>query len=146
MSNDEIIARAIAILESRARYDAISLTAPSAVKDLCRLRLGAIEHEVFVAIWLDAQNRMIDFDEMFRGTITQTSVYPRELVKQALAKNAASVILAHNHPSGIAEPSRADEAITKALKDALTLVDVRVLDHIIVSASSAISFAERGLL
>lgn len=146
MSNDEIIARAIAILEERARYDAIELHAPSAVKDLCRLRIGGLEHEVFVAIWLDAQNRMIEFETMFRGTLTQTSVYPREVVKRALSMNAAAVIFAHNHPSGVAEPSRADENLTSQLKKALALVDVRVLDHIVTGDAGCVSFAERGLL
>ena len=97
-------------------------------------------------LFLDAQSKMIDFDVMFRGTLTQTSVYPREVVKAALTKNAAAVILTHNHPSGSTEPSRADEFLTQTLKQALALIDVRVLDHIVVGAGGATSFAERGLL
>jgi DNA repair protein RadC len=100
-----------------------------------------------MALWLDAQNRLLKAEELFSGTLTQTSVYPREVVKSALAHNAAAVILAHNHPSGIAEPSRADELLTKALKDALAMVDVKVLDHFIVAGNTPpLSFAERGLL
>jgi DNA repair protein RadC len=123
-----------------------ALTSPGAVRDYLRLTLGRREHEVFVCIWLDAQHRVIDFDEPFRGTLTQTSVYPREIVKAALARNAAAVIFAHNHPSGAAQPSQADELLTRNLKDALALVDVKVLDHFIVAGAQALSFAERGLL
>jgi len=101
---------------------------------------------VFVVVFLDAQHRVVANEEMFRGTLTQTSVYPREIVKKALQINAAAVILAHNHPSGVAEPSGADEALTRALREALALVDVRVLDHFVVGAGAAVSFAERGLL
>ena len=110
------------------------------------LRLGSLEHEVFAAIFLDAQNRVIEYIELFRGTLTQTSVYPREVVKTSLRLNAAAVIFAHNHPSGVPEPSRADENLTKVLKDALALVDVRVLDHVIVAGGASVSFAQRGLL
>jgi len=117
------------------------------VRDWLRLRLAPLHHEVFLALWLDAQNRLIADDELFRGTLTQTSVYPREVVKQALARNAAAVILAHNHPSGVAEPSAADELLTRSLKQALQLVDVRLLDHFIVAGNAPpLSFAERGLL
>ncbi|HUQ26679.1 MAG TPA: DNA repair protein RadC [Burkholderiales bacterium] len=123
-----------------------ALTSPGAVRDYLRLTLAAKPHEVFVCIWLDAQHRVIDCVEAFRGTLTQTSVYPREIVKAALAANAAAVIFAHNHPSGAAQPSQADELLTRNLKDALALVDVRVLDHFIVAGTQAISFAERGLL
>ena len=123
------------------------LSSPQAVRDYLRLTLGGLPHEVFLALWLDAQNRLIASEELFRGTLTQTSVYPREVVKRALAHNAAAVILAHNHPSGAAEPSTADELLTRALKDALGLVDVRVLDHFVVPAHGhPVSFAERGLL
>jgi len=108
--------------------------------------LAQTAHEIFAVLFLDAQHRLIACDEMFRGTLTQTAVYPREVVKQALRHNCAAVILAHNHPSGVAEPSRADEALTRALQSALALVDVRVLDHIVVGAASSTSFAERGLL
>lgn len=125
----------------------IPLVSPGAVRDYLRLRLAGLPHEVFVALWLDAQNRLIAAEELFRGTLTQTSVYPREVVKQALYHNAAAVVLAHNHPSGVAEPSRADEQLTAELKRVLALVDVRVVDHFIVAAqSSPLSFAERGLL
>lgn len=122
------------------------LTSPGAVRDYLRLALGGRRHEVFVCIWLDAQHRVIDFQEPFRGTLTQTSVYPREIVKHALAANAAAVIFAHNHPSGVAQPSQADELLTRNLRDALALVDVKVLDHFIIAGNQAISFAERGLL
>ncbi|MBK1680117.1 RadC family protein [Rhodocyclus tenuis] len=122
-------------------------SSPGAVRDYLRLRLAGLQHEVFFALWVDAQNRLISAEELFRGTLTQTSVYPREVVKIALAHNAAAVILAHNHPSGVAEPSRADEALTHELKQALALIDVRVLDHFIVAGTALpLSFAERGLL
>jgi len=124
-----------------------ALSAPTAVRDWLRLKLAALPHECFVALWLDAQNRLIADDELFRGSLTQTSVYPREVVKQALAKNAAAVILAHNHPSGVTEPSAADRLLTRNLKDALALVDVRLLDHFIVAGSAhPLSFAEQGWL
>jgi DNA repair protein RadC len=120
--------------------------APAKVRDYLRLQLAHREHEVFAVMFLDAQNRLLRLEEMFRGTLTQTSVYPREVVKRALEWQAAAVILAHNHPSGAAEPSRADEFLTQTLKSALTLVDVRVLDHLVVGHGSVVSFAERGLL
>ncbi len=123
-----------------------ALTSPGAVRDYLRLVLGSLGREVFVCMWLDAQHRVIRTDEVFRGTLTQTSVYPREVVKAALAANAAAVILAHNHPSGVAQPSQADELLTRSLKEALALVDVKVLDHFIVAGNHALSFAERGLL
>lgn len=122
------------------------LTSPAAVRDYLRLAIGARQQEVFVCIWLDAQHRVIRFDEPFRGTLTQTSVYPREIVKAALEVNAAAVIFAHNHPSGAAQPSQADELLTRSLKEALALVDIKVLDHFIVAGNQAISFAERGLV
>jgi DNA repair protein RadC len=123
-----------------------ALNSPGAVRDYLRLTLARREHEVFMALFLDAQNRLLVAEELFRGTLTQTSVYPREVVKRALALNAAAVIFAHNHPSGVAEPSRSDELLTATLRQALTLVDVRVLDHLIVAGSATVSFAERGLL
>lgn len=123
-----------------------ALTSPGAVRDYLRLAIGSLEHEVFVCLWLDAQHRTILMEESFRGTLTQTSVYPREIVKAGLRANAAAVIFAHNHPSGAAQPSRADELLTRNLKDALALVDIKVLDHFIVAGTQAISFAERGLL
>lgn len=123
-----------------------ALTAPGAVRDYLRLALGGREHEVFVAIFLDSQHRVLEIEELFRGTLSQTSVYPREVLKAALAANAAAAIFAHNHPSGVAQPSLADELLTRSLKEALALVEVKVLDHFIVAGSQALSFAERGLL
>jgi DNA repair protein RadC len=123
-----------------------ALTSPGAVRDFLRMTLGRQPHEVFVCLWLDAQHRVIGCEESFRGTLTQTSVYPREIVKAGLKANAAAVIFAHNHPSGAAQPSRADELLTRNLKDALALVDIKVLDHFVVAGSQALSFAERGLL
>ena len=122
------------------------MSSPQAVKDHLRLEIGALEHEVFCVLFLDAQHRIIELKQMFRGTVTQTSVYPREVVKEALACNAAAVILAHNHPSGSPEPSRADEVLTQCIRSALSLVDVRVLDHVIIAGMLAVSLAERGLL
>lgn len=134
-----------ALGEQLAERDVLS--SPGQVRDWLRLKLGSLPCEVFMVLLLDSQNRLIDGVELFRGTLTQTSVYPREVVKLALARNAAAVVLAHNHPSGVTEPSRADEQITRALKDALALVDVRVLDHFIVAANQTpLSFTERGLL
>ena len=126
--------------------DRPAFDSPQAVRDYLQLQLAAREHEVFAVLFLDAQQRLLRFDEMFRGTLTQTSVYPREVVRRALALNAGAVILAHNHPSGVAEPSRADEFLTQSLKSALALVDVRVLDHFVVGKGQIVSFAERGLL
>jgi DNA repair protein RadC len=124
-----------------------AMASPQAVRDWLRLSLGNLQHEVFVALWLDAQNRLIVSEELFRGTLTQTSVYPREVVKRALIHNAGAVILAHNHPSGLAEPSRADEVLTSSLKQALALIDVKLLDHFIVTGGAEpLSFAERGLI
>jgi len=123
-----------------------ALTSPGAVRDYLRLAIAGREHEVFVCLWLDAQHRVTACEELFRGTLTQTSVYPREIVKAALRANAAAVIFAHNHPSGVAQPSQADELLTRNLKDALALVEVKVLDHFIVAGRQALSFAERGLL
>ncbi len=138
----ELAARAIA--EDLSGRDCLS--SPRAVRDLLKLRLAGLPHEVFVCLQLDAQHRVIAFEELFRGTLTQTSVYPREVVKAALRANAAAVIFAHNHPSGVAEPSHADEILTRSLKAALALVDVQVLDHFIVAGTRTMSFAERGLL
>jgi DNA repair protein RadC len=143
-----IIAAALNILEEQAaRYGCNDvLGSPTSVKDFLRLRHMGKEYEVFDVLFLSAQNRLIAAEEMFRGTLTQTSVYPREVVKRALALNAAAVIFSHNHPSGVAEPSAADRLLTDALRNALNLVDVRVLDHIITAGASTLSFAERGLL
>jgi len=124
-----------------------TFASPGKVRDWLRLKLATRQKEVFMALWLDAQNRLIKADELFSGTLTTTSVYPREVVKTALAQNAAAVILAHNHPSGVSEPSRADEMLTKTLKEALAMVDVKLLDHFIVAGNATpLSFAERGLL
>lgn len=120
--------------------------APDAVRQFLRLKLGGLTHEVFAVLFLDAQHRLIAMEEMFRGTLTQTSVYPREVVKRGLDLGAAAVILAHNHPSGVADPSRADELLTQALKSALALVDMRVLDHFVVGSNEVASLAERGLI
>lgn len=145
-------AEIVAILEIARRalaaplYERPVLDSPDVVRDFLRLHLAQRAHEVFAVMFLDAQHRLIQFDELFRGTLTQTSVYPREVVKQALALNAGAVILAHNHPSGIPEPSRADEMVTHALKSALALIDVRVLDHLVVACGGVVSLAERGLM
>lgn len=122
------------------------LSSPQQVRDYLCLKLGGLTREVFVVLFLDAQNRIVTTEEMFSGTLTQASVYPREVVKRALQHNAASVIFAHNHPSGLVQQSQADELLTKQLQQALALVDVRVLDHFIVAGNSTLSFAERGLL
>ncbi|MCX8017294.1 MAG: DNA repair protein RadC [Rhodocyclaceae bacterium] len=120
---------------------------PAAVRDWLRLKLAPLQHEVFIALWLDAHHRLIADEELARGTLTQTSVYPREVVKRALAANAAAVILAHNHPSGLAEPSSADKLLTHSLKNALALIDVRLADHFVVAGHAPpLSFAECGWL
>lgn len=123
-----------------------ALASPQAVRDYLRLALAGRPYEVFVGLFLDSQHRVLAAEELFRGTLAQTSVYPREVVKAALARNAAAMIFAHNHPSGVAEPSRADELLTHALRQALALVDIRTLDHFVVAGSKLVSFAERGLL
>lgn len=139
----ELARRALA--QEMTRRD--NFSSPDQVRDWLRLQLAHRPHEVFVALWLDAQNRLLVSEELFAGTLTQTAVYPREVVKSALLHNAAAVILAHNHPSGVAEPSAADEQLTRTLKQALALVDVRLLDHFIVAGTQPpLSFAERGLL
>ena len=124
----------------------VALSSPQTVRDFLRLKLQGKAHEIFMAVFLDAQNRALAVEELFRGTLTQTSVFPREIVKRALHYNAAAVIFAHNHPSGVAEPSRADEALTQTLKHTLALVDVKVLDHFVIGGDAAMSFAERGLI
>ncbi len=142
--------QAVLEMARRALQEEIScgdaLSSPQAVRDYLRLKLQALPHEVFMVLFLDAQNRVVGDEVLFRGTLTQTSVYPREVVVRALHHNAAGVIFAHNHPSGVSEPSHADQTLTQALKNALGLVDVKVLDHFIVAGSGALSFAERGLL
>ena len=123
-----------------------AFTSPAAMRDYLRARLRDLAHEVFVCLFLDTRHRIIREEELFRGTLDGASVYPREVVKRALALNAAAVILAHNHPSGVAEPSAADRAITRRLTDALALVEVRVLDHFVIGEGEPVSFAERGLI
>ena len=145
-SDDSIINKALSILAKRMKKIGQVFSSPDSVKSFCALKIGALEHEVFGVLFLDSQNRLIDFQEMFRGTLSQTSVYPREVVKACLSINAASVILTHNHPSGSLTPSRADESLTQVLKTALALIDVRVLDHIIVSSANSLSMAEKGLI
>lgn len=120
--------------------------APQKVKDFVALRLGALPYEVFAVLFLDAQHRLIEMQELFRGSLAQTSVYPREVLRQALLLNAGAAILVHNHPSGVAEPSRADEALTQSLAGALRLIEVRVLDHLVVGCGCVMSFAERGMI
>ena len=146
-------AEVVAVLElarrslKRQLHDGPVFDSPQRVREYLQLTLGALDHEVFAVLYLDAQHRLIVYRELFRGTLTQTSVYPREVVKHALGCHAAAVMLAHNHPSGLAEPSRADEVLTQTLQRALQLVDVRVLDHLVVGHGGAVvSFAERGLL
>ena len=138
----ELVRRSL--LEALRHRDALS--SPASVRDYLRMTLTGRDYEVFMVLFLDAQNRVIEPEEMFRGTLTQTSVYPREVVKRSLFNNAAAVIFAHNHPSGVAEPSHADEILTQSLKQALALVDVKVLDHFVIAGGGLMSFAERGLL
>lgn len=145
-------AELVAVLELARRAlaeqlrERAALDTPDAVKHYLQLQLGAKKHEIFAVLFLDSQHRLLALEELFRGTLSQTSVYPREVVLRALHHHAAAVVLAHNHPSGSVEPSRADEALTQALKAALALVDVRVLDHVIVGTGQALSMAERGLV
>lgn len=144
---DRVIYQALTILERRLRRPGESLSSPRAVREYLKLRMAEMERECFAVMFLDAQNRLIEFAALFYGSLSQTSVHPREVVKMALAYNAASVIFSHNHPSGVAEPSHADELLTQELKAALALVDVKVLDHFIVAgAAEPLSFAEKGLL
>ena len=145
-------AEIVAVLELARRALASQLqekpvfSNPTAIREYLQLQLGGRDHEIFAVLFLDSAHRLIVLEEMFRGTLTQTSVYPREVVVRALALNAANVVLAHNHPSGVAQASRADEAVTQTLKAALALVDVRVLDHFIVTATASASMAELGLI
>jgi DNA repair protein RadC len=142
---DEVLQAAQRLLAARVR-GANVLSAPADVREFLKARLSTLEHEVFALLHLDAQHRVLDYVEMFRGTLTQSAVYPREVVKDALRANAAAVILIHNHPSGLTHPSPADETLTRVLTSALALVDVRVLDHFVVGGTSVFSFAEHGLL
>lgn len=144
-TEDKVIAAALEILRGRLA-DQRAFNSPRDVRDFLQLNLHGLEHEAFWVVYLNAQHRVIAAEELFRGTLTQTSVYPREVVKAALQRNAAAVIFAHNHPSGIAEPSHADELLTRSLRSALALIDVTVLDHFIIGEGRIMSFAERGLL
>ena len=144
-TDDDILDAARKILASRVRRGR-PLTSPRHTRDYLRLELASLDHEVFAILFLDNRHRVIEFAPLFRGTVDGASVHPREVVKEALARNAAAVILAHNHPSGVAEPSPADELITGRIRDALSLVDIRVLDHFVVTGEDIVSFAERGLL
>ena len=141
----EIIAAARRAMTRRVRRG-VALDSPHALREFLAIKLGALEHELFAVLLLDTRHRLIDYVELFRGTIDGASVHPREVVKLALAHNAAALVFAHPHPSGAATPSQADEIITHRLREALALVDIRVLDHIIVAGGEALSFAERGLL
>lgn len=145
-SEQRTVNKAMEILGTYLHKNLQLFSTPDEVRQYLCLHLGLLPYEVFAVLFLDAQHRLIAFEPMFRGTLTQTSVYPREVVIQALAHGAASVVLAHNHPSGSMRPSRADEAVTQTLKAALMLVDVRVLDHFVVSGNQASSMAEMGLI
>ncbi|PKO63597.1 MAG: DNA repair protein [Betaproteobacteria bacterium HGW-Betaproteobacteria-16] len=142
---DEVLMAAQQLLAAQVRGSDV-MSSPAVVKDFLRARLGNLPHEVFAVVHLDAQNRVVDYAEMFRGTVSQTSVYSREVVRDALLRNSCALLLVHNHPSGATDPSRADEYLTQTLKQAAALVDVRVLDHFIVAGSSVQSMAERGLV
>ena len=141
-----VIDAALAILASRMREPGCVFTAPQAARDYLTLHLAGRLREAFAVLYLDSQHRLLTFEVPFEGTLAQTAVYPREIVRRALELNAAAVILSHNHPSGVSEPSRADETLTQALRNALQLIDVCVLDHIVVGSSGTFSFADRGLL
>lgn len=140
------IRRALNLLAKQLREPGVAFTSTAVTRDWLRLHLTGLEREVFVVLWLDNQNRLLAQETLFTGTINSTTVYPRELVKSAMKHNAASAVLAHNHPSQLAEPSQADRQITDRIKTALELVDVRVLDHLIVGGMDIVSFAERGWL
>jgi DNA repair protein RadC len=144
--DDKIVAKALAILEARMKRAGPAMSSPQDVSSFIRLKLAGNEHEVFGVLFLNSQHNVIEFEEMFRGSVDSANVYPREIVKTALKHNAAAVVLAHNHPSGTLEPSRADEKLTELVKNALALVDVRVLDHFIVTGHGSMSFAEKGLI
>ena len=142
----QIIRRALKILESRMTYETNFFNKPEDTKNYLRLKLGSNEREVFAVMYLSNRNQLISYEELFLGTIDGATVHVREIVKLGLSLNAASIICAHNHPSGVCEPSHADEIITKRIKEACGLMDIRVLDHLIVSGKDAVSLAERGLI
>jgi DNA repair protein RadC len=144
-TSEEILRAARAVMNQKVHRKTL-MTSPKLVKDFLTIKLGALEYEIFCVLLLDKRHRLIEYVELFRGTIDGASVYPREIVKLALEKNAAALVLAHPHPSGVAEPSQADELITQRVKAALDLVDIRVLDHIIIGAGNVVSMAERGLV
>ena len=143
---DAILRHAMSIMETRVRKYDLSFTNPNTVKQYVVGKLSTLEHEVFGIMFLNNQNQLIEYEEMFRGTIDGASVYPREVVKRALELNSAAIIFTHNHPSGITEASEADKQITSRLKQGLELVDIRVLDHVIVAGTETTSFAELGLI
>jgi len=143
---DRAIYRAMGLLEKRLRKPGAAFTATRSVRDFLTLNLAGYDHEVFSVLWLDTQHRLIEAEHLFAGTLSQASVYPREVIKRALHHNAAAAIFAHNHPSGCAKPSQADRLLTNVLKQALGLVDVRVLDHFVIAGRDTTSFAEKGLL
>ena len=145
-SEQEIKESALVSLQEKVKSDGVVFGAPDVVSGFICLKMGDLPHEVFGVIFMDSQNKMIEYKEMFRGTISQTSVYPREVAKEGLLLNAATVILAHNHPSGNLQPSSADLNLTRKLKETLDLVDIRILDHFIVAGSQYLSMAEKGLM
>lgn len=142
----KIIKRALKILESRLTYETDIFTSPGDTKNYLRLKLGNQEREVFAVLYLNNRNQLISYEELFMGTIDGASVHVREIVKLGLSLNAAAIICAHNHPSGICEPSHADEVITQRIKEACSLMDIKLLDHLIVSATNSVSLAERGII
>ena len=144
LTDDDILSAAESILETKMMRNGDVLSDPSASAKFLKSKLALYEHEVFACLFLDNRHRVIAFEELFRGTIDGASVYPREVVKRCLANNAAAVIFAHNHPSGVSEPSAADRAITLRLRDALALVDIRVLDHLVIGEGEPTSLARRG--
>lgn len=145
ITENAIIVNALEILADRVARGPL-LDQPSTVRDYLRLRFAGLPHETFAVLFMDTQHRLIETVDMFRGTISQTHAYPREIAKEALQRNAAAVILCHNHPSGSPEPSRSDELLTQNIKSALLLLDIRVIDHIVVANGGTVSFAERGLM
>jgi DNA repair protein RadC len=146
VAESSVVYEALSILESRIRRSGECLCSPEQVRTFLKLQIGGLGHEVFSVLWLDTKHGLIAYEELFSGTLSQASVYPREVVKRALHWNAGAAIFAHNHPSGSAEPSDADKVLTRKLKEALGLVDVQVLDHFVVTYDKQTSLAERGLL
>jgi len=145
-AEQKVLDRATRILAREMKERPLAMTSPHVVRDFLRFELEHVEHESFCVLFLDTQHRLIAFEELFRGTLDSASVYPREVAKEALRHNAGAVILAHNHPSGIADPSQADRRITDRLKEALGLFEIRVLDHLVVGSPEVVSFAEKGLI